>query len=162
MSQTIEGRFSGGCQCGAVRFAVEGDLDHPSICHCRMCQKAFGAFYAPLVGTHHARLVWTRGAPKRFHSSNHVSRGFCAECGTPLTYEAPDGVALAIGAFDDPAAIVPIVQYGIEGRLPYVDGLSKLPATRTEEQVGAASFLATLVSYQHPDHDTAQWPPAEK
>ena len=38
-----------GCQCGAVRFRVEGTLDDASVCHCRMCQKAFGGFYAPLV-----------------------------------------------------------------------------------------------------------------
>jgi hypothetical protein len=35
---------SGGCQCGAVRFRVDGELGRASICHCRMCQKAFGAF----------------------------------------------------------------------------------------------------------------------
>ncbi len=93
---------SGGCQCGAVRFRVEGALGDASVCHCRMCQKAFGAFYAPLVSTRGANLVWTRGEPKRFQSSNAAARGFCAECGTPLTYEAPDGVALAIGAFDHP------------------------------------------------------------
>jgi len=159
MSDDKKERYTGGCQCGAVRFAVEGKLGRPSICHCRMCQKAFGAFYAPLVGTGRAKLTWTRGEPKRFQSSNLVKRGFCADCGTPLTYEAPDGIALAIGAFDDPWAIAPVIQYGIEGRLPYVDGLAKLPARRTEDEVEAAAYLSTIVSHQHPDHDTAVWPP---
>ena len=36
----------GGCQCGAVRFSV-GRLGRGSICHCRMCQKAFGSFFGP-------------------------------------------------------------------------------------------------------------------
>jgi hypothetical protein len=35
---------TGGCQCGAVRFRVEGALGDASVCHCRMCQKAFGAY----------------------------------------------------------------------------------------------------------------------
>ena len=41
--------YSGGCQCGAVRFHVEGTLGDASVCHCRMCQKASGNFYLPLV-----------------------------------------------------------------------------------------------------------------
>lgn len=149
---------TGGCQCGAIRFRITGVLDDASICHCRMCQKAFGAYYAPLVSTRGATLEWTRGVPKRFQSSNLVRRGFCPECGTPLTYEAPDGIAIAAGAFDDPAALPPHIQYGIEARLPFVDGLHRLPARRTEEDLAAAPFLVDVVSYQHPDHDTDSWP----
>jgi hypothetical protein len=151
--------YSGGCQCGAVRFHVTGTLDDASICHCRMCQKAFGAYYAPLVSTRGAALVWTRGTPARYQSSNLVARGFCAQCGTPLTYEAPDGVALAAGAFDDPAALPPHIQYGVEGRLPFTDSLHALPARRTEQDIAAQAFLSRIVSFQHPDHDTPTWPP---
>lgn len=153
--------YTGGCQCGAVRFRVEGALGSVSICHCRMCQKAFGAFYAPLATAPENGLEWTRGAPKRYRSSSHVLRGFCAECGTPLTYEAPDGVALAIGAFDDPASVAPTKRWGIEAKLPYVDDLAALSADRTETD-GAASFLADLESFQHPDHDTESWPPKDR
>lgn len=151
--------YSGGCQCGAVRFHVTGTLVDASICHCRMCQKAFGAYYAPLVSTRGAALVWTRGTPARYQSSNLVARGFCAQCGTPLTYEAPDGVALAAGAFDDPAALPPHIQCGVEGRLPFTDSLHALPARRTEQDIAAQAFLSRIVSFQHPDHDTPTWPP---
>lgn len=151
--------YSGGCQCGAVRFHVTGTLVDASICHCRMCQKAFGGYYAPLVSTRGAALVWTRGTPARYQSSNLVARGFCAQCGTPLTYEAPDGVALAAGAFDDPAALPPHIQYGVEGRLPFTDSLHALPARRTEQDIAAQAFLSRIVSFQHPDHDTSTWPP---
>ena len=90
--------YSGGCQCGAVRFHVEGALGDASICHCRMCQKASGNFYLPLVSVRGAKLSWTRGEPKKFRSSNHAWRGFCVDCGTPLFYEAPDGIAMTIAA----------------------------------------------------------------
>ncbi len=152
---------AGGCQCGAVRFRVEGVLADASVCHCRMCQKAFGSFYAPLVSVRGLRLDWTRGAPKWFRSSNVARRGFCGECGTPLAYEAPDGLALAIGAFDEPGAIVPTIQWGVEAKLPYVDGIAALPGEGTMADEAAAVFLAGLVSYQHPDHDTDSWPPED-
>ena len=150
---------SGGCQCGAVRFHVEGQLGDASVCHCRMCQKGFGSFYAPLVSVGDANLTWTRGEPKRFQSSNVASRGFCAACGTPLTYEAPDGIALAIGAFDNPAGIAPKLQWGTEAKLPYVDKVPTLPGHDTLADANAVPFLKSLISYQHPDHDTEEWLP---
>jgi len=154
------GEYSGGCQCGAVRFHVSGTLDDASVCHCRMCQKAFGGYYAPLVSTRGATLTWTRGTPTRYQSSNLVARGFCAQCGTPLTYEAPDGLALAAGAFDQPALFAPHIQYGVEGRLPFTDTVHTLPVRRTEEDAASLAFLSRIESFQHPDHDTEHWPPA--
>jgi hypothetical protein len=153
---TLDNRpvYTGGCQCGAVRFRVEGALGRASICHCRMCQKAFGGFYAPLVSIDDAELTWTRGERALFQSSNHVRRGFCAACGTPLTYEDPTGPALAIGAFDDPSELAPVIQFGVEGKLPYTDRMPGLPVRETLQDAESASFLKTMVSFQHPDHDT--------
>ena len=143
---------SGGCQCGAVRFRVEGDLGEASICHCRMCQKATGGLSGPYVGA--PELVWTRGERKRFQSSNKVWRGFCEACGTPLTFEYGDSsIGLAIGALDDPAAARPTEQLGSPSKLPWVDGLVELP-THEPTELRAAAHLASIVSLQHPDHDT--------
>jgi len=154
--------YTGGCQCGAIRFRATGVPQDSSICHCRMCQKAFGAFYAPLVSVGHAKLEWTRGQPKRFQSSNFAFRSFCGDCGTPLGYEAPDGIGLAIGAFDKPEEIAPTCQWGVEAKLPYVDGIPTLPGETTLDDPEAASFIHDIVSYQHPDYDTDQWPPEDR
>lgn len=139
-----------------------GKLGDASVCHCRMCQKASGNFYLPLVSVRGAQVTWTRGERKRYQSSNAVWRGFCCDCGTPLSYEALDGMALAIAAFDRPQGIAPTIQWGIEAKLPYVDRVHELPGEDTMEDVAAGSFLADLVSYQHPDHDTETWPPEAK
>jgi hypothetical protein len=160
MSLDNRPQYSGGCQCGAVRFHVEGPLGDASICHCRMCQKAAGNFYLPLVSVRGAKLTWTRGEPKKFQSSSHSMRGFCGDCGTPLTFEAPDGVALTIAAFDEPGSIAPTIQWGTEAKLPYVDAVPSLPGKETLEDMDAGNYLFELVSYQHPDHDTEEWPPA--
>jgi hypothetical protein len=126
-----------------------------------MCQKASGNFYLPLVSVRGAKVEWTRGERKRFRSSNHAWRGFCGACGTPLTYEAPDGMALAIATFDDPSTIRPTIQWGAEAKLPYVDAVPDLPEEETMADIADAPFLADLTSFQHPDHDTDQWPPEE-
>ena len=57
-----------------------------------------------------AAVAFTQGAPKRFASSPGVWRGFCAHCGSTLSFEwdgRPDEIALHIGAFDDPDALPP-------------------------------------------------------
>ncbi len=151
--------LSGGCQCGAVRFRVTR-VGRATICHCRMCQKAFGSFFGPFVTAH--EMEWTRGAPKRFRSSDKVQRGFCAECGTPLTYEVDGGnaVELAIGAFDAPERVAPVLQVNLTDKLSYFDHLAELPAL-TEYDADWVEFLKTLVNHQHPDHDTAEWPQRE-
>jgi hypothetical protein len=149
-------RLTGGCQCGAVRFRVKG-LGRGSICHCRMCQKALGAFYGPLVTG--LGVEWTRGAPKHFQSSNKVRRGFCGDCGTPLTFEYEGGIELAIGAFDDPVAAAPVIQVNPADKLSFVDGLARLPLRGAGEEPDAEAFRQSIVSYQHPDHDTETWPP---
>lgn len=141
----------GGCQCGAVRFEVTGTLGKPSVCHCRMCQKAFGNVFAPLVSVREATLRWTRAEPKRYQSSNLVRRGFCADCGTPLTYEAPDGVALAIGAFDHPERIEPVIQFGVERRIRWMDHVNDWPMRTTMDDLDEAPFLDRIESYQYPD-----------
>jgi hypothetical protein len=157
-----EAPFTGGCQCGAVRFSV-GRLGRGSICHCRMCQKAFGSFFGPLVTSF--EVTWTRGAPQYFASSDKIQRGFCARCGTPLTYEeigrpSEQQVEIAIGAFDDPSVAAPVIQVNLANKLPFFDGLTALPV-RTEYSPGWDEFMQTLTSHQHPDHDTAEWPPKQ-
>jgi hypothetical protein len=154
MSATQE--LTGGCQCGAVRFRV-GRLGRGSICHCRMCQKQFGSFYGPLITSFD--VTWTRGGPKWFQSSDKARRGFCADCGTPLAYETGGEIELAIGAFDDPRVAAPTIQVNPKDKLPFVDRLSSLHTRTPAEDRGQEAFNASVVSYQHPDHDTAEWPP---
>jgi hypothetical protein len=155
MTAATSAPYTGGCQCGAVRFRV-ASVGRPSICHCRMCQKAFGGFYGPLVLAH--EVEWTRGVAKRFASSNKARRGFCADCGTPLTYEYDGGIELAIGAFDEPARVAPAIQVNPAEKQPFVDGLAALPTRDSAANPEWTAFLASVVSHQHPDHDTAEWP----
>jgi hypothetical protein len=153
---------TGGCQCGAIRFRLTGTPADASVCHCRMCQKAFGAYFAPLVNIGEAEFVWVRGEPKYFQSSNHVRRGFCERCGTPMTYETPDSISISAGSFDNPASLPPVVQYGVEGKLAFADRLHALPPRRTMDDIASTPFLGDIVSNQHPDHDTETWPPEKK
>ena len=66
MSQAPASRvphLTGGCQCGAVRFAVYAEPPKIGLCHCRMCQKAVAGPFAVLAEVPWGDFAWTRGTP---------------------------------------------------------------------------------------------------
>src|ERR1700758_1943389 len=144
----------GGCQCGAVRFAVKAAPRRVSICHCRMCQKASGAPFASFADIDNADFAWTRGSPAAFRSSSLAERDYCRDCGTPLSFRRIDGDSIEImtGAFDRPDRVVPTIQYGSESRLGWVVAIANLPSQTTLQSYGSEK-LDSIVSHQHPDHD---------
>jgi hypothetical protein len=145
---------TGGCQCGAVRFAVYAEPKRIGICHCRMCQKAVGGPFIVLAEVPWGDFAWTRGAPAAFRSSSRADRDFCAACGTPLSYRQIGGpvIELTSGAFDDPGRVVPTYAVGTESRLDWVGRIGELPGKTTLQSTGAAE-LAALQSFQHFDRD---------
>jgi len=152
--------FTGGCQCGAVRYALF-EMPESSVCHCRMCQKAVGGPFITLVQLRPGQITWTRGTPGEYRSSSIATRLFCRDCGTPLAYADDDTGALEItsGSLDDPSHAVPTRATGTESMLHWIGGAMSLPA-RTTEQNYANRSKRQVVSFQHPDHDTpADWTP---
>jgi hypothetical protein len=149
-----EPTMTGGCQCGAVRYALF-EVPESTVCHCRMCQKAVGGPFAALCKVPTARFAWTRGEPARFNSSTAAERHFCAGCGTPLTFHFLDGehIEVTTGSLDDAARVPPTKNFGVESRLAWIDRLvpGRLPEVATSENSGSARVI---VSRQHPDHPT--------
>jgi hypothetical protein len=142
--------ITGGCQCGRIRYEITGPLSNPHICHCRMCQRAFGNFFASLVGIKREHIHWPKGEPEFFQSSSVIKRGFCAKCGTPLTYanDESDGLSVSIGSLDDPKIAVPEAQCGAEAKVPAFDHLHELKSSRTEDDI-PSEVMAKLKSWQY-------------
>lgn len=160
-SKILDIEASGGCQCGAVRYHATAFLDSSHICHCRMCQKAVGNFFAALIGLPREAFEWTRGAPAMFQSSDPVTRGFCGKCGTPLLYDYDGSRHLNVttGSLDNPALFPPQEQFGLEARMPWFGDLCSLREEGTTEGTMAGQAAAIKASNnQHPDHDTDAWP----
>ena len=151
---------TGGCQCGAIRYALYAEPSNVSVCHCRMCQKASGNLFQALGGVRRADLAWTRGTPKFFNSSEVIARDFCGDCGTPLTYRQldKDRTSIALGSLDHPERVPVTLQYGIESRIPGIEKISQLSGKKTSDWVEPAR-APKLASRQHPDRDTTVWPP---
>ena len=138
---------TGGCQCGAVRYAFYAPLENSHVCHCRMCQRATGGVFAALAGGSPDNFAWTRGTPDFFASSSLARRGFCGKCGTPLSFQyhtAGARIYTTIGSLDRPQDVELIKQFGIESQLPWVRFCEQVPGERTAESAQAQEFLAKM------------------
>jgi hypothetical protein len=113
----------GRCLCGAVRFEAQGPAKWTGWCHCESCRRHTGAPVSAFAGFER-EMVSIRGAAfTRFSSSPGVQRGFCAECGSTLTYEGerwPTEIHLHVGLFDRPEDFAPQGEGFPEERLAWV------------------------------------------
>jgi hypothetical protein len=161
MSSERKTLLTGGCQCGAVRYALYAAPTEIGVCHCRMCQKASGGPFGVFAVVNSGDFAWTRGRPASWQSSSRACRDFCATCGTPLAFRPLDRNAIDVmaGSLDEPEKAAPSHEVGREGKLSWVAHLAGLPGKTTLESMGAER-LAKVISYQHPDYDTgADWQP---
>lgn len=130
---------TGGCICGAVRYEAEGRPTNTMVCHCRTCRRAAAAPVVAWVTFPVERFRVVRGAPAEFHSTAPVTRAFCRECGTPLTYrhaDSPGTVDVATCSLDDPNAFPPTHHSWLSHDLDWVrfgDGLPAFPEFRNDQ-----------------------------
>lgn len=102
--------LTGGCRCGAVRYALEGEPAHNALCHCADCRRSAGA---PVVGwaLYPRERVRVTGTPACYASSPGVTRQFCGTCGTGLFYlnegTFPGQVDVQTATLDEPDALPP-------------------------------------------------------
>lgn len=131
----LEEPLGGGCQCGAVRYVARLEDDEAYYCHCRMCQKAFGNLFGVFFGLRGDSVRWEGEEPAYFRSSNIARRGFCRECGTPLSFEylGSEKIDLTVGSLDEPGRLQPVAHYGFEGHVRSFFTDDGLPRSRTED-----------------------------
>lgn len=128
---------TGGCACGAIRYAVSGEPFWVGHCHCESCRKHTGAPVVTFVGFKKTQVDFTKGERRIHGSSPGVGRSFCATCGTPLTWEGESNlpgrgeiVEFYISTFDDPEAFTPTNHSWYDDRIAWFDTADDLPRFR--------------------------------
>jgi len=127
MTQTV---YAGGCLCGAVRYEVTGAVRDPCFCHCATCRRATGAPMVPWGTFRREAMRLTHGRLSEYRSSAQVWRGFCARCGTSLTYRhesRPAEIDVTLATLDDPTLLTPAMHVWVKDRLPWMPIADSLP-----------------------------------
>ena len=119
--------LTGGCLCGEVRYAAQGEPINVRVCHCRLCQRAIGAAFNARA-LYAVEAVTVSGPVGTAHSSEGLKRGFCTRCGTTIfsKREALGIMGLTSGSMDDPSGFAPIDHIWVSSKQPWLkldDGL---------------------------------------
>ncbi len=127
---------SGGCLCGAVRFAARGQPKHVNLCHCEMCRKAGGAPVVAWATYANDAVSWT-GAPRWRRSSDRAERAFCPDCGSALGWRElaePGLIDLTVGCFDEPDDLKPADHLWMDSRIRWLKIDDRLPKHKQERK----------------------------
>lgn len=121
---------TGHCLCGTVRFAARGEPKWVAHCHCESCRRATSAAFATYAGYPADAVTWTTAAPRAYASSPGVTRTFCGNCGSPMSFSGarwPGEIHLFAASFDTPETLTPHVHVYAEEQLSWVHLGDDLP-----------------------------------
>ncbi len=106
----------GGCQCGQLRYRVEGQPVKAAVCQCRYCQTRTGSAFG--VSAYFPRdKVSVSGPVKDYSFTTESGRSFtthfCPNCGSNVLWTiglTPDLTGIAVGSFDPPTFWFPVTR----------------------------------------------------
>jgi hypothetical protein len=119
--------YSGGCQCGQIRYEIHGKPLTFYACHCRECQKQSASAFGLSLTVPRASLSIVQGQPKTWthesDSGRNVICSFCPNCGTRLFHDRSDNRAtinVKAGTLDDPSWLRPVANIWTKSAQPWV------------------------------------------
>jgi hypothetical protein len=126
-------KTTGGCACGAIRYALESAPFDAGWCHCRTCQLNSGAPAMVFASVPAGDLVFVEGGDKvkSYRSSSFGHRKFCGECGTPLLMQVdhqPETVDFSVATLDDPDAVPPGFHIFHASKVGWFEAADTLPS----------------------------------
>ncbi len=124
-------KLTGGCQCGAVRYSVEGEPQHVALCHCSDCRKSAGAPMVSWAAFAEDAFTLEQGELATFNSSGTALRSFCPKCGTGIAYRnaefLPGIVDIQSATLDDPDALPAGAHIQVAERISWMAAAHELP-----------------------------------
>lgn len=107
--------YTGGCQCGQIRFELRAEPLTLYACHCKECQKQSSSAFGMSMPVPHDAVVILQGTPKQWtrgaDSGREVNCLFCGKCGTRLFHNPSRNskiINVKPGTLDDTSWLKPV------------------------------------------------------
>ncbi|GBE43567.1 glutathione-dependent formaldehyde-activating enzyme [bacterium BMS3Bbin10] len=118
--------ITGGCQCGAVRYALEPKPYKIYVCHCLECQKQSASAFGLSMPLKFEDLALEGETAEYVRSTDSGARTrciFCRQCGTRLYHRSdrsPEFVTIKAGTLDETHSIKPVAHIWVSRKQPWV------------------------------------------
>ena len=123
-------KLTGSCQCGAVRYCIDGGVHRLNVCHCLDCQKQSGSAFGMSLIIDPGCFQLESGRLKEFMTTAASGRqktcAFCSECGVRIYNRTSRLMSVKAGTLDDTSVLAPDAHYWAKRRqrwLPLPDGV---------------------------------------
>ena len=131
-------KITGGCLCGAVRYASDAEPALVAACHCATCQKNTGSAFSLNLAVATDSVAVTGQSLATYEDRAGASgkpfyRKFCSLCGSPISGNGdayPGLTFIKAGTLDDPSWVRPGVHIWCSEKQPWVlleQGVSQMP-----------------------------------
>ena len=120
----------GGCQCGAVRYAVADEFRYAANCHCSNCRATTGSAFKAFAGIEREKLEITKGQDDLLLIGEEDANDTrCRRCGSFLFSVVRDGtfVHVAMGSLVDTPSIRPTEHIFVGSKAPWFEITDDLP-----------------------------------
>ena len=108
-------KYTGGCQCGQVRYELDGEVLALFVCHCRDCQLQSGSAFGMSLVVRDDSFHVTAGHLKTFEviaeSGRTKTCAFCPECGVRIYNTTGSRKSIKAGTLDDTQMLRPDAHY---------------------------------------------------
>ena len=114
---------AGGCQCGAVRYLLEGRAYRLNVCHCRDCQRQSGSAFGMSLVIPNDTFRLMAGTLKTFVTQSDSGRSktcaFCRDCGVRIYNATSRMMSVKPGTLDDTSWLRPDGHYWLKRKQPW-------------------------------------------
>ena len=129
--------INGHCECGRVRFEVDGDIKDFSHCHCSQCRRMHGAAYATFAGVARDGFHYVSGEDdiSTYSSSESHQRLFCSKCGSNILVAVdsePDDLYVSMSMIQGDPPRPPGYHIYVGSKAPWHEITDDLPQYDTE------------------------------
>jgi hypothetical protein len=107
--------MQGGCQCGNIRYNIEGKPIGLNVCHCKDCQRQSGSAFGMSLIIYPESFMLLSGHLKEFELQVESGRtktcAFCPDCGVRIYNRTSALCSVKAGTLDDTRSLQPDAHY---------------------------------------------------